>query len=89
MDRMMVRSDNHATDLLIAALGGPGAVDRWVRSHGLNGLRVDRNIADLLAARRDLWDVRDSSTPVGMLELLRLVDGERALTPAAARSCST
>jgi beta-lactamase class A len=81
MDRMMVRSSNRATDLLIATLGGPGAVDRWVRSHGLSGLRIDRNIAELLAARRDLWDVRDSSTPVGMLELLRLVDGERALTP--------
>jgi beta-lactamase class A len=83
MERMMVRSDNHATDLLIAALGGAGAVDRWVRGHGLNDLRIDRNIADLLAARRDLWDVRDSSTPVGMLELLRLVDGDRALTPGS------
>lgn len=81
MDRMMVRSDNHATDLLIETLGGPRAVDSWVRSHGISGLRIDRNIAQLLAARRDLWDVRDSSTPVGMLELLRLVDGNRALTP--------
>ncbi len=81
MDRMMVRSDNHATDLLIETLGGPRAVDSWVRSHGVTGLRIDRNIAQLLAARRDLWDVRDSSTPVGMLELLRLVDGNRALTP--------
>jgi beta-lactamase class A len=85
MERMMVRSDNRATDLLIATLGGAGAVDRWVRSHGLTGLRVDRNIAELLAARRDLWDVRDSSTPVAMLELLRLVDGDRALT-AGSRS---
>jgi beta-lactamase class A len=81
MNRMMVRSDNHATDLLINMLGGPRAVDHWLRSHGLNGIRVDRNIAQLLAARRDLWDVRDSSTPVAMLELLRLVDGDKALTP--------
>jgi beta-lactamase class A len=81
MNRMMVRSDNHATDLLINMLGGPRAVDHWLRSHGLNDIRVDRNIAQLLAARRDLWDVRDSSTPVAMLELLRLVDGDKALTP--------
>jgi beta-lactamase class A len=81
MDRMMVRSDNRATDQLIAMLGGPQAVDRWLRAHGLDGIRVDRNIAQLLSARRDLWDVRDSSTPVAMLELLRLVDGDRALTP--------
>ena len=83
MDRMMVRSDNHATDLLIAALGGPGAVDYWLRSHGLSGIRVDRNISQLLSARRDLWDIRDSSTPVAMLELLRLVDSGMALTPAS------
>lgn len=81
MDRMMVRSDNRATDQLLATLGGPKAVDRWLRSHGLSGIRIDRTIAQLLAARRDLWDVRDSSTPVAMLELLRLVDGTDALTP--------
>ena len=81
MDRMMVRSDNRATDELIATLGGPQAVDHWLRSHGLTGIRVDRTIAQLLAARRDLWDVRDSSTPEAMLGLLRLVDGDQALSP--------
>lgn len=81
MDRMMVRSDNPATDRLIATLGGPQAVDRWLRWHGLTGIRVDRTIAQLLAARRDLRDVRDSSTPLAMLELLRLIDGDQALTP--------
>lgn len=81
MDRMMVRSDNGATDELIATLGGPAVVDAWLRAHGLSGIRVDRTIAELLAARRDLWDVRDSSTPVAMLDLLKLVDGDEALTP--------
>ena len=81
MDRMMVHSDNRATDELLATLGGPQAIDRWLRYHGLSGIRVDRTIAQLLAARRDLWDVRDSSTPVAMLELLRLVDGDKALKP--------
>jgi beta-lactamase class A len=81
MDRMMVRSDNRATDLLIAMLGGPQAVDGWLRGHGLEGIRIDRTIAQLLSARRDLWDERDSSTPVAMLNLLRLIDGDRALSP--------
>lgn len=81
MDRMMVHSDNRATDELLATLGGPQAIDGWLRFHGLSGIRVDRTIAQLLAARRDLWDVRDSSTPVAMLELLRLVDGDKALKP--------
>ncbi len=80
MDQMMVRSDNRATDDLIATLGGPQAIDTWLRGHGLAGIRVDRTIAQLLAARRDLWDVRDSSTPIAMLELLRLVDSDRVLT---------
>lgn len=83
MNRMMVRSDNHATDLLIETLGGARAIDHWLRTHGLRGIRVDRNIAQLLRARRDLWDVRDSSTPVAMLELLRLIDSGRALTPGS------
>lgn len=80
MEAMITRSDNRATDLLMAQLGGPSAVDSWLRGHGLNGIRVDRTIAQLLRDRRDLRDVRDSSTPIAMLGLLRLVESEGALT---------
>ena len=80
MDRMIVRSDNRATDLLMATLGGPAAIDRWLRAHKLSGMRIDRNIAQLLSDRRDLRDVRDSSTPTAMLDLLRLIDTGNALT---------
>jgi beta-lactamase class A len=83
MDRMIVRSDNRATDLLIDTLGGPGAVDLWLRTQGLSGIRVDRNIAQLLSARRDLRDIRDSSTPIAMLQLLRVIDKGQALTPGS------
>ena len=82
MDAMITRSDNRATDLLISALGGPASVDQWMHRHGLTGIRVDRTIAQLLGARRDLRDVRDSSTPTAMLGLLRLIDNGRALSPA-------
>src|SRR5688572_27055459 len=71
MDQMITRSSNPATDRLLAALGGPAVVDGWLRSHGLTGIRVDRTIAQLLSARRDLRDIRDSSTPKAMLDLLR------------------
>jgi beta-lactamase class A len=81
MDVMITRSDNRATDQLIATLGGPAQIDRWLRGHGLSGIRVDRTIAQLLGARRDLRDVRDSSTPTAMLGLLRLIDTGDALTP--------
>jgi beta-lactamase class A len=83
MDTMIVRSDNRATDLLINTLGGPGAVDRWMRAHNLSGIRVDRTIAQLLSDRRDLRDIRDSSTPTAMLGLLRLIDSGPALSPSS------
>ena len=81
MDAMITRSDNRATDLLLGTLGGPPSVDRWLRGHGLQGIRIDRTIAQLLSARRDLRDVRDSSTPAAMLGLLRLIDTGDALQP--------
>ena len=81
LDGMMVHSDNRATDQLLAALGGPAVIDGWLRGHQLAGIRVDRTIAGLLGDDRDLWDVRDSSTPTAMLGLLRLLDSGDALTP--------
>lgn len=81
MDRMITHSDNRATDLLISSLGGPVMIDNWIRSHQLSGIRVDRNIATLLSDRRDLRDIRDSSTPVAMIGLLRVIDQGDALSP--------
>ena len=83
MDAMIVRSDNRATDLLMNSLGGPAAIDRWLRAHQLSGIRVDRTIAQLLSDRRDLRDIRDSSTPAAMLGLLRLIDSGSALSPSS------
>lgn len=83
MDAMIVRSDNRATDLLMATLGGPRAIEAWMRAHNLAGIRVDRTIAQLLSDRRDLRDIRDSSTPTAMLGLLRLIDSGDALKPGS------
>lgn len=81
MERMMIHSDNRATDILIRDLGGPKALQKWVEFHGLENMRVDRTIARLLADRRDLWDFRDSSTPLAMVELLRRLDKGDVLKP--------
>ena len=81
LEQMLIHSNNQSTDRLIASLGGPAAVDAWLRAHRLSGIRVDRNIARLLADRRDLHDIRDSATPVAMLQLLRLIDSGNALSP--------
>lgn len=81
MSAMIIRSDNHATDLLIRDLGGPDTVQAWMDQHGIKGLRVDRTIAQLLRARRDLYDVRDSSTPKAMVDLLHRIDSGKLLRP--------
>ena len=81
MERMIIRSDNHATDLLLRDIGGPSALQAWIQDNRLSDMRVDRTIAQLLAARRDLWDVRDSSTPKAMVELLRRIDAGELLQP--------
>ena len=70
MDRMLIYSDNHAADILFKDVGGPSAVHQFLTRNGIQGVHVDRTIAQLLAAKRDLWDTRDSSTPKGMIELL-------------------
>ena len=44
-------------------------------------MRIDRTIAQLLRARRDLTDVRDSATPVAMIQLLRKIDRGNVLRP--------
>ena len=85
MDAMITRSDNRATDQLMNTLGGPAAIDAWLRAHKLSGMRVDRTIAQLLSARRDLHDIRDSSTPTAMLGLLRVIDSGSALRPESRR----
>lgn len=82
IERMLVNSDNPATDILIRNLGGPQAIQDWVRWHGLSNMRVDRTIAQLLRSPRDLWDSRDSATPLAMVELLKRIDSGKVLKPA-------
>jgi len=96
MEAMIIRSDNHATDLLLRDLGGPKVLQSWLDQHGMSGIRIDRNIAQLLSARRDLYDVRDSSTPRAMVDLLARIDsgklidgGSRAYLLDLMRRCQT
>jgi len=74
MKRMLVHSDNHATDLLIRNLGGPQTIQKWLDFHNVDGIRIDRNIADLLRSKRDLYDVRDSATPMAFATFLKRLD---------------
>jgi beta-lactamase class A len=71
----ITRSDNRATDALLAAIGGPQAVTHWLRKAGVGGIRLDRDIATMVRddgavdpARQ--IDLRDSTTPQAMAVLL-------------------
>jgi len=81
MARMLIHSDNRATDILLNDLGGPRPLHDWLQQNGITGLRVDRTIAQLLSDKRDLWDRRDSSTPQAMVELLRRIYRAEIIKP--------
>jgi beta-lactamase class A len=81
MNKMLIYSDNHAADILFKDVGGPRAVHHYLTTNGIHGVRVDRTIAQLLADKRDLWDARDSSTPKGMIELLKRIYKAEIISP--------
>ncbi|MFM6933799.1 MAG: serine hydrolase [Novosphingobium sp.] len=89
IESAITRSDNQATDALLAAVGGPQAVTRWVQSRtGINEFRIDRTIATLV--RDDgavnpatAIDKRDSVTPLGMVRLLSGIYRGEWLSPAS------
>ena len=83
MARMIIHSDNRATDIILKDLGGPSALHDWLQDNGVSGLRVDRTIAQLLGDRRDLWDRRDSSTPTAMVDLLGRIYRAELIKPAS------
>jgi beta-lactamase class A len=48
VDLMLTVSDNTATDLLIADLGGTAKVQQWLERNRVSGVRIDREIARLV-----------------------------------------
>ncbi len=50
LELMLLISDNTATDILLRAVGGPEAVTARMRTAGIEGIRVDRPTAMLIAA---------------------------------------
>ncbi len=73
---MITRSSNPATDALLAAVGGPQAVNDWMRRQGISDFSIDRDIATLVRDDGEYdpatWiDPRDSATPRAMVRLLQ------------------
>ena len=74
MERMLIHSDNRATDILFKDLGGPDARSRLAAA--TTESRASASTArsrSCCAAKRDLWDTRDSSTPKAMVDLLKRI----------------
>ncbi|RZA13292.1 MAG: serine hydrolase, partial [Proteobacteria bacterium] len=77
IERMITRSDNQATDGLLAVVGGPQSVNSWVRRAGISsdGFSLDRDIATLVRDETEFdpatyIDKRDSATPLAMAQML-------------------
>ncbi len=72
---MITRSSNPATDALLAAVGGPGNVNAWMRRQGFNEFSINRDIATLVRDDGEYdpashIDSRDAATPRTMVRFL-------------------
>ena len=97
----LTRSDNQATDALLAAIGGPSTVNDWLRHAGIKDFRIDRDIATLVRDDGAIdpattIDKRDSATPLAMVQLLTglyqgkwLSDSSREVLLGAMHRCIT
>jgi beta-lactamase class A len=90
----MTVSDNTAANLLLASMGGPGAVTRFARSLGDTVTRLDRIEPDLNIASPG--DIRDTTTPNAALATLQnlllgnaLAAASRAQLIEWLRGCTT
>jgi beta-lactamase class A len=88
IELMITRSNNYATDALLKVVGGPRAVNDWVRRAGVDDWHIDRDIATLV--RDDgavnpatVIDTRDSATPLAMVRLLAEIHNGQMLSPTS------
>ncbi|MFM7377152.1 MAG: serine hydrolase [Erythrobacter sp.] len=75
IELMITRSSNPATDALLAAVGGPQAVNSWMARKGLAPFSLNRDIATLVRDDGEynpanFIDSRDAATPRAMARLL-------------------
>lgn len=75
LDLMISKSCNACTDTLLRVVGGPSAVNAWMRQAGIPDFELSRDIATLVRDDGEfdpasVIDKRDSATPNAMAELL-------------------
>src|SRR5215470_3795976 len=74
----MVLSDNTAGNLLLDSFGGPAGLTSFMRSLGDTVTRLDRRETELNEAAPG--DLRDTTTPLAMLDMLRKIVVESVLS---------
>lgn len=72
---MISKSSNYSTDALLRVVGGPSAVNAWMRRNGITDFELTRDIATLVRDDGEVdpatvIDTRDSATPNAMVSLL-------------------
>ncbi|MGN3974372.1 serine hydrolase [Tsuneonella sp. SYSU-LHT278] len=75
IEMMITRSNNPATDALLAVVGGPRAVNAWASRNGMPEFNLTRDIATLVRDDGEIdpakrIDIRDSATPQTMVRML-------------------
>lgn len=91
IELMLTRSSNPATDALLAVVGGPNAVDRWMhKTAGITDFELTRDIATLVRDDGEydpatFIDERDSATPEAMTQLLSGIYQGQWLSPESRR----
>jgi beta-lactamase class A len=85
---MISKSCNDCTDALLAAVGGPGAVNAWMHRAGITDFELTRDIATLVredgnADPATRIDLKDSATPRAMGQLLAGIYQGRWLSPSS------
>lgn len=80
-DAAVTLSDNTAGNLLLDSFGGPAALTAYLRSLGDAVTRLDRREPELNEAKPG--DLRDTTTPLAMLETLRKIVLGTALSPSS------
>jgi beta-lactamase class A len=84
----ITRSSNEAADGLLRVVGGPQAVNNWVRRAGITEFSMDRDIWTLVHEdgavdpARNI-DTRDSATPLAMVKLIKGLNDGRWLSASS------
>ncbi len=80
--QMIITSDNSATDLAIAQVGGVEAVNRWIAARGFTGLKLQSTIFEVFRRRYELLDPALKTLTPEDLYALQTGNPAVATTPA-------